>query len=85
MTTRVDAGVGLDPVQDFTNVFEFKSVPVAGVANKGTEMVYAIRFTMGLGPVGKVLLKVLEPRLRKSFQQPMCNLEDLVVAEGDVP
>jgi uncharacterized protein YndB with AHSA1/START domain len=78
MSVRVDTGVGFAPMHDMTNVFEFK--PVAG----GTEMTFTVRYRPGLGPIGRLIDKLQQPGLRKSFQQSMHNLEELIIAEGEV-
>ncbi len=78
MGRRVDTGVGFAPMHDMTNVFEFK--PAAG----GTEMTFTVRYRPGLGPIGRLIDKLQQPGLRKSFQQSMHNLEELIIAEGDV-
>lgn len=76
--TRVDTGVGLAPLQDFVNVFDFR--PTNDGA--GTEMTYTARYRVGLGPLGAALERLLRPGMRKGFQTSMRNLEDLVTAEG---
>ncbi|KAA1415962.1 SRPBCC family protein [Nocardioides humilatus] len=75
--TRVDTGVGLAPLQNFVNVFDFR-------ANRdgGTEMTYTARYSVGLGPVGVILERLLRPGMRHGFQTSMRNLEDLITAEG---
>jgi uncharacterized protein YndB with AHSA1/START domain len=78
MSRRVDTGVGFAPMHDMTNVFEFK--PTAG----GTEMTFTVRYRSGLGPLGRLIDKLQQPGLRKSFQQSMHNLEELIIAEGEV-
>jgi uncharacterized protein YndB with AHSA1/START domain len=82
LTTRIDTGEGFAPMHEMTNVFRFRPVAVDGVEGAGTEMTYAVRYRVGLGPIGAVIDKVTQPGLRKSFQQSMRNLEDLIVAEG---
>jgi hypothetical protein len=82
LTKRVDTGEGFAPLHEMTNIFRFRPVAVDGVENAGTEMTYAVRYRAGLGPLGVVIDKLTQPGLRKSFQQSMRNLEDLVVAEG---
>lgn len=76
--TRIDTGVGLAPLHDFTNIFEFRPT----LAGDGTEMTYTVRYRVGLGPLGTVLERLLRPSLRHGFQASMRNLEDLVLAEG---
>jgi carbon monoxide dehydrogenase subunit G len=75
---RVDTGVGFEPMHDMTNIFELR--PVDG----GTEMTYTVRYRPGLGPVGKIIDRLQQPGLRRAFRTSMRNLEDLVVAEGDL-
>lgn len=77
MSRRVDSGVGFAPMHDMTNVFEFK--PTA----RGTEMTFTVRYRPGLGPIGRLIDKLQQPGLRRSFQQSMLNLEELIIAEGD--
>jgi uncharacterized protein YndB with AHSA1/START domain len=78
MSRRVDAGTGFAPMHDMVNIFEFK--PTEG----GTEMTFTVRYRPGLGPIGKLIDKLQQPGLRKSFQASMRNLEELVVAEGEL-
>ena len=75
---RVDTGVGFAPMHDMTNIFEFR--PTEG----GTEMAFTVRYRPGLGPIGQVIDRLQQPGLRKSFQESMRNLEELIIAEGDV-
>lgn len=73
---RVDTGTGFEPMQDLTNIFEFR--PVDG----GTEMTYAVRYQVGLGPLGKLIHRIAEPGTRKAMRASMSNLADLIIAEG---
>ena len=82
LMTRIDTGEGFAPLHEMTNVFRFRPVAVDGVDGAGTEMTYAVRYRVGLGPLGAVIDKITQPGLRKAFQQSMRNLEDLIVAEG---
>jgi Polyketide cyclase / dehydrase and lipid transport len=75
---RVDTGVGFDPMRDMTNIFELRSA----ADGASTEMTYTVRYRPGLGPVGRLIDKLQQPTLRKSFRTSMRNLEDLIVAEG---
>jgi len=77
LRTRVDTGVGFEPMHDMTNVFTFRAMD-----DGHTEMTYAVRYRPGLGPIGKLIDKLQQPALRKKFQASMRNLEDLIVAEG---
>lgn len=76
--SRVDTGVGLAPLHDFTNIFEFRP----SSSGSGTEMTYTVRYRRGLGPLGVVLERLLRPSMRASFQASMRNLDDLITAEG---
>ena len=80
---RVDTGVGFEPMHEMTNIFEFRAVETP--TGPGTEMTYTVRYRPGLGPVGTIIDRLQQPGLRKAFQASMRNLEDLVVAEGDLP
>jgi uncharacterized protein YndB with AHSA1/START domain len=83
---RVDTGTGFAPMHDMTNVFELSPVELdAGGRDStaGTRLTYTVRYRPGLGPVGRLIDRLQQPGLRKSFQASMRNLEDLVVAEGN--
>ncbi|MGF7238572.1 MAG: SRPBCC family protein [Frankia sp.] len=77
---RVDTGTGFAPMHEMTNVFALQPVQV-GTTN-GTRLTYTVRYRPGLGPVGRLVDRLQQPGLRKSFRTSMRNLEDLIVAEG---
>jgi hypothetical protein len=77
---RVDTGIGFAPLHNLTNIFELR--PAIAGGRPGTEMTYAVRYRMGLGPLGRFFDRLQRPGLRKSFQRSMQNLEQLVLAEG---
>jgi hypothetical protein len=80
---RVDTGTGFEPMHGMTNIFEFRRLTFDD-GTEGTEMTYSVRYRPGLGIVGRTIDKLQQPGLRKAFQTSMRNLEDLIVAEGDV-
>ena len=78
---RVDTGAGFPLLHDLTNVFQLAAIEVDG--EERTEMTYAVRYRPGLGPLGRLIDRLQQPGLRKSFQRSMRNLEELVQAAGE--
>ncbi|CUU56980.1 Carbon monoxide dehydrogenase subunit G [Parafrankia irregularis] len=78
---RVDTGTGFAPMHDMTNVFDVEPVPVGD--GLGTRLTYTVRYRPGLGPIGRLIDRLQQPGLRRSFQTSMRALEDLITAEGD--
>lgn len=76
LSRRVDTGVGFEPMHDMTNVFELLPCEV------GTRMTYTVRYRPGLGPIGRIIDRLQQPALRRSFRTSMRNLENLIVGEG---
>lgn len=93
---RIDTGTGFAPMHEMTNVFELEPIKLDAGATAdrttadrttadqttATRFTYTVRYRPGLGPVGRLVDRLQQPGLRKSFQASMRNLEDLVVAEG---
>ena len=78
MSRRVDTGTGFAPMHDMVNIFEFK--PRRGRHRDDLHRALQARPR----PIGKLIDKLQQPGLRKSFQASMRNLEELVVAEGEL-
>lgn len=78
---RIDTGVGFAPLEDMTNIFEFERITFED-GTEGTVMTYAVRYRIGLGPLGPILHRVLSPGLRTAMRKSMADLDDLILAEG---
>ncbi|MFF3850192.1 SRPBCC family protein [Streptomyces sp. NPDC002328] len=78
---RVDTGVGFAPLQDVTNIFEFRPVQSAD-GREATEMLYQVEYTIGLGPLGLLLDSVQQSSMRAGMRTSMDNLSTLLRSEA---
>ncbi|MFF7844427.1 SRPBCC family protein, partial [Streptomyces ossamyceticus] len=78
---RVDTGVGFAPLQDITNIFEFRPVQTAD-GQEATEMLYQVEYTIGLGPLGQLLDSIQQPAMRAGMRTSMANLNTLLRSEA---
>ncbi|MCL6737663.1 SRPBCC family protein [Streptomyces neyagawaensis] len=78
---RVDTGVGFAPLQDITNIFEFRPVQTAD-GQEATEMLYQVEYSIGLGPLGQLLDSVQQPAMRAGMRTSMANLNTLLRSEA---
>lgn len=81
---RVDTGTGFAPLQDVTNIFEFRPVQSQDGWEE-TEMTYQVEFAIGLGPLGDLLNGVQEPSMREGMRTSMANLDRLLRSERSTP
>lgn len=81
---RVDAGTGFGPLRDLTNIFRFR--PVRGAdGRESTEMTYKVEYTIGLGPLGRLIDRVQQSAIRAGMRTSMANLNTLIRAERPRP
>ncbi|MEU0950495.1 SRPBCC family protein [Streptomyces canus] len=80
-TRRVDTGTGFAPLQDVTNIFEFRPVQSAD-GREATEMLYQVEYTIGLGPLGLLLDSIQQPAMRAGMRTSMTNLSTLLRSEA---
>ncbi|MFC8349752.1 SRPBCC family protein [Streptomyces sp. NPDC057280] len=78
---RVDTGTGFTPLQDVTNIFEFRPVQSAD-GREATEMLYQVEYTIGLGPLGLLLDSIQQPAMRAGMRTSMANLNTLLRSEA---
>ncbi|WP_280231339.1 SRPBCC family protein [Nocardia cyriacigeorgica] len=78
MRRRVDTGTGFAPLQDMTNVFEFRA------CDGGVEMTYAVSYRVGLGPLGGLVHRVTSTSTRRGMRKSLESLSDLLIAEGSI-
>ncbi|BBC38738.1 uncharacterized protein SGFS_100320 [Streptomyces graminofaciens] len=78
---RVDTGIGFAPLQDVTNVFEFRPIQSED-GREVTEMLYQVEYTIGLGPLGVLLNGIQEPGMRAAMRTSMTHLDRLLRSES---
>jgi hypothetical protein len=78
---RVDTGTGFTPLQNVTNIFEFRPIQSAD-GRDVTEMLYQVEYTIGLGPLGLLLDSIQQPAMRAGMRSSMANLNTLLRSEA---
>jgi hypothetical protein len=78
---RVDTGTGFAPLQDITNIFEFRPVQSTD-GREVTEMLYQVEYAIALGPLGLLLDAIQQPAMRAGMRTSMANLSTLLRSEA---
>ncbi|MET8980086.1 SRPBCC family protein [Streptomyces sp. NPDC004539] len=82
LSCRVDTGTGFAPLRDMTSIFEFQPIPDRARDREATEMTYQVEYSIGLGPVGKLVNWIQEPGMRVGMRTSMANLDRLLRSEA---
>ncbi|MFE7767305.1 SRPBCC family protein [Streptomyces sp. NPDC057438] len=77
---RVDTGTGFAPLQDVTNIFEFRPVQSPD-GRDTTALTYQVEYTIALGPLGLLLDSIQQPAMRAGMRTSMANLNTLIRSE----